>query len=70
MEEKQEKETDINELLTVTEVASLLKISKRTVWRLVSANDLPPPVRFGGNVRWQKKVIINWMENGCPKKPR
>lgn len=49
-------------MIDAGEVATILKVSTRTVWRLVSADELPQPIRFGGNVRWQLADIEAWIE--------
>ncbi len=41
-------------LLTVREVALLLSVSTRTVWRLVSAGELVRPVALGSVARWRR----------------
>jgi prophage regulatory protein len=53
-------------LISANEVSKLLGVSQRTVWRLLSAGKLPEPVRFGGNVRWRKFDIMQWIDAGCP----
>lgn len=53
-------------LISVSELATILKCSTRTIWRLDSAGSLPPPVRFGGQVRWRYQEIIDWINQGCP----
>ena len=42
-------------LIPASEVARLLNISKRTLWRLLSAGKLPAPVRLGNAVRWRRE---------------
>ena len=54
------------QLVDSREVAALLKISPRTVWRLLSASKLPKPVKIGRNVRWILRDIEAWISNGCP----
>jgi predicted DNA-binding transcriptional regulator AlpA len=49
-------------LLAVDSVASLLGISSRSVWRLVSAEEFPPPIRIGGLSRWRKKDVHDWID--------
>jgi excisionase family DNA binding protein len=45
-------------LLTVQEVANVLKLSKRTVWRWVAQGRLPTPVRYSRTcVRWKASAI-------------
>lgn len=54
------------QLLTVDEVASLLGVESRTVWRGLSKEEVPEPVRFRGNTRWIYRVIRDWIDSGCP----
>ena len=54
-------------LLTATELAKLLNVSKRTLWRLRSADSMPKPVKLGNSVRWVRVEILNWLKAGCPK---
>ncbi len=48
------------------ELAALLGVSLRQVWRLSSSGKLPKPVRLGGSVRWRRNEIIAFLEAGCP----
>jgi predicted DNA-binding transcriptional regulator AlpA len=52
--------------VTAAELAQLLRISTRTLWRLRSARKMPEPIRFGGAVRWRIDVIQDWIDQGCP----
>jgi excisionase family DNA binding protein len=53
-------------LLTVEAVASMLDVSKRTVYRLSDAGRMPRPVKLGGAVRWDGTAISSWIAAGCP----
>lgn len=53
-------------LISVGELAMILKVSPRSVWRLLSAGKLVEPVRIGGAVRWQFSEVKRWIEQGCP----
>lgn len=53
-------------LITAAEVAHLLNVSTRTLWRLLSAGRVPRPVRLGGTVRWRLDEVRNWIAEGCP----
>jgi excisionase family DNA binding protein len=53
-------------LISVDELAMILKISPRSVWRLLSAGKLIEPVRIGGTVRWRFHEVKNWIDQGCP----
>jgi excisionase family DNA binding protein len=50
-----------SELLTVDEVAHMLGVSVRTVWRRVSAEELPKPVQVGGLTKWRRSEIEEWL---------
>jgi len=53
-------------LIDAAEVASLLGISVRTVWRLKDRGKLPKPVSLGSLVRWRRTEIDEWIGAGCP----
>ena len=53
-------------LLTAKQLATVLAISIRTVWRLDAAGRLPRPIRLGGSVRWRGSEIDRWLRAGCP----
>ena len=44
-------------LLKADEVADLLAISVRSVWRLASRGELPPPIEIGRSKRWRRDDI-------------
>jgi predicted DNA-binding transcriptional regulator AlpA len=48
------------------ELAEMLNVSLRQVWRLNSAGKLPKPIRLGGSVRWNRQEITDWFGAGCP----
>ncbi len=53
-------------LVPAAEVARLLNVSTRTLWRQLSAGQIPRPVRFGGTVRWPIDELRKWIAEGCP----
>lgn len=52
-------------LLKADEVAQMLSISTRTLWRLVSVKKFPAPVRVGGSTRWRAADVEAWIGGGC-----
>jgi excisionase family DNA binding protein len=52
-------------LMTVEDLAKLLHVSVRTVWRLRRNESLPRPVKIGGGVRWRISDVRAWIEQGC-----
>lgn len=53
-------------LLTVEQVGAKLSVSKRTVWRMLSAGQLIQPVYVRGNTRWRHAEVQEWIDAGCP----
>jgi excisionase family DNA binding protein len=53
-------------MLTVDQVAAMLNCSSRHVYRLCDIKRMPPPVRLGMLVRWNRNVIDKWINAGCP----
>jgi predicted DNA-binding transcriptional regulator AlpA len=55
-------------LITAHDLARLLHISVRSLWRLRSAQLIPEPVRLGGTtVRWRYDEVREWIAAGCPE---
>lgn len=53
-------------LLTAAEVAKMLSLSKRAVFRMKSAGLICPSIKVGrGAVRWRQSDIGRWIEWGC-----
>lgn len=63
-------ERQVPRMIDVTQVARILDVSTRTVWRLVSSGDLPQPIRFGRNVRWRVSDIEQWIVKRLDAQPR
>jgi predicted DNA-binding transcriptional regulator AlpA len=57
---------DKSGLIDANAVASLLKVSPRTVWRLNDVARMPKSVRIGSLVRWNYDEIMSWMAAKCP----
>lgn len=52
-------------MLDVQAVAAMLDCSPRHVYRLSDGGLMPPPVRLGALVRWNRAVIEVWIQGGC-----
>ena len=63
--DEQSNEQDRPLLITAAELARLLQVSTRTLWRLRLAGELPEAVRLGGAVRWRLDEIKKWIAGGC-----
>jgi excisionase family DNA binding protein len=53
-------------LITAEEFAELMQVSVRSIWRLRSAREIPEPLRIGGNIRWRREEVMEWINAGCP----
>ncbi len=49
-------------LLRVEQVADIIGVSKRTVWRLVSGGQLPQPVSIGRCRRWKHADVEQFVK--------
>ena len=54
-------------LISAERVAKMMSISVRSLWRLLSAGRLVPPVRLGRCVRWRLAEVREWIDAGCPQ---
>jgi excisionase family DNA binding protein len=57
-------------LMTIHEVADLLRCSTRTIHRLIDRGEIPRPLRFGTLLRWPRTQIEGWQAEGCPRTER
>jgi predicted DNA-binding transcriptional regulator AlpA len=64
--ETSESPTDRQLLVGAKELARIMDISTRTLWRLLSKGELIEPIRVGGNTRWRLEQIRRWIAEGCP----
>ena len=53
-------------LITAMQVSQIIGVSKRTVWRMLSAGQLIKPIRIGSNTRWRREELLDWIDAGCP----
>jgi excisionase family DNA binding protein len=53
-------------LLNVAEVAEILGLSERTVWRWRNQKRMPQGITIGRVVRWSYRAIMEWIAAGCP----
>lgn len=46
---------------TAAQLAEVLNVSERHVWRMADAGELPAPIRIGRRVLWPRKAIDLWL---------
>lgn len=52
-------------MIDTAEVARMLSCSKKHVARLAKDGAMPAATKLGGLIRWNRKVILDWIEGGC-----
>jgi prophage regulatory protein len=50
-------------LLTVRDVARILRVSTRTVHRLVETGEFVKPLRIGRSTRWRASDVLDWLRS-------
>jgi excisionase family DNA binding protein len=54
-------------MMTIPQVAEALQCSDRHIANLRKRGQIPQPATVGmRNVRWLRRQILEWIENGCP----
>ena len=48
-------------LMTTTEVMAFLNLSRTKIWTMIQ-NDGLPAFKFGGDYRFRKSEVLQWME--------
>lgn len=56
------------ELISAAEVGELLGVSARTVWRMLSTDELPSPIKIGGLTKWRRSEVEAMMDMKEPVK--
>lgn len=56
-----------NELYTIEELSELLKVSTRTIRRLIRRRELPV-IRIGRQLRFSRKAVNAWLESNTQNK--
>ena len=55
-------DTRPNEYLTKEELASMLRVSTRTIVNYVQSGAIPEPVRFGRRALWSKVALASFIQ--------
>ena len=54
-------------LLTVADMAALLGVTERTIWRYRQKKLLPAAIEFSRRVRWDAGEIDRWLQSRTAK---
>lgn len=53
-------------LLNAKQVADLLNVGVSHIHSMRSSGQIPLAIRLGGSVRWNKRELLDWIQEGCP----
>ena len=56
------------ELLCVKDLATMIDVSVRKIWRLNDNGAIPSPIHIGRSVKWKREEIEKWIEAKCPNR--
>lgn len=49
------------EMLTVEEVAQVMKVTRKHIYSLIKTADFPKQIKIGSSSRWKKTEVENWL---------
>jgi excisionase family DNA binding protein len=52
-------------VLTVDEVAALLRVNRKTVYELIGRGEIPGARRLGRALRFSRDAVLDWLRQGC-----
>ena len=54
--------TPVKKLVSIPDAATMLSISRRTVWKMIACGDLPKPLRVRGSRRLKVSDIDEYID--------
>jgi len=52
-------------VLTVDEVAGLLRVNRKTIYELIARGEIPGARRLGRALRFSRDAVLDWLRQGC-----
>ena len=50
-------------MVTIEELAEMLKVSPRTIYRMLEKGELPFAIKIQGSWRFKEEDMMSWLEN-------
>lgn len=50
-------------MITIEELAEMLKVSPRTIYRMLEKDELPFAIKIQGSWRFKEEDIMSWLES-------
>jgi excisionase family DNA binding protein len=60
---------ELSSVLTVDELACLLRVNRKTVYASFRAGEIPGGRRIGGTIRFSRDAVLRWLAEGQPAPP-
>ena len=61
---QEDEEREDREVLTVDEVAELLRVNRKTVYAAIKLGEIPGARRIGGAIRLHRTTVLTWSAAG------
>lgn len=68
-EPSRERGGSTDRLLRARDVADILAVSLRGVWRLTSEGVIPAPIKLGGATRWRESDLRRFLRKAADQRP-
>jgi excisionase family DNA binding protein len=56
-------------VLTVDELASMLRVNRKTLYASFRAGEIPGGRRIGAAIRFSRDAVLRWLAEGCTTRP-
>lgn len=53
-------------LINIGQAAKLCGLGEKSVRKLYGTGRFPMPMKLGRATRWDKRVVMRWIDAGCP----
>lgn len=51
------------QMITIEELAEMLKVSPRTIYRMLEKEELPFAIKIQGSWRFKEEDVMSWLES-------
>jgi excisionase family DNA binding protein len=56
-------------VLTVDELAAMLRVNRKTLYASFRAGEIPGGRRIGAAIRFSRDAVLRWLADGCTTRP-
>ncbi len=59
-----------SQVMTADEVAALLRVNRKTIYKAFRAGEIPGGRRIGGTIRFHRDSVLRWLADGQERASR